>query len=59
MAKIQLKDLEEADRMLAQYEGLYSGENDNPLMSAKALAPVVAALRMVIADVRKLQTDSN
>lgn len=59
MAKITIKDLEEADKMLALYEELYSGDKGNPLMSAQALAPVVAAVRLLIADVRKIQKKSN
>ena len=59
MAKTQLKDLEEAGRMVALYEEMYSGDKDNPLMSAKALLPLVAAIKLLISDVRKLQSKSN
>lgn len=59
MAKIQLKDLEEASRMIAQYEEMYSGDKGNPLMAAKALAPITASIRLLIEEVQKLKSKSN
>jgi len=60
MPNTQFKDLEEADRALAGFEEMYSGDKGkSALTTAYALLPLFAAVRKLIEEVQKLKANSN